>query len=190
MLQLQFSIEMGRPITNNSFLKKHRKKWNKNFIKKFEEESKEMLAQSDLGSWYHQSFWENQNHFDISSSRQKIVLPEEDIDVLLKIELYLLCANKECANRTEFFSTQIFKDKSTFQINAASSTVGMRSIGRSRSSALKLLSMLNFDFLILSQPSWTKKKLLVSESEKIKEKNMAQACYEVKQKISEIRNTF
>lgn len=50
--------------------------------------------------------------------------------------------------------------------------------------------MLNFDFLILSQPSWTKKKLLVSESEKIKEKNMAQACYEVKQKISEIRNTF
>ena len=117
-------------------------------------------------------------------------MPEKDIDVLLKIELYLLCANEECANRTEFFSTQIFKDKSTFQINAASSTVGMRLIGRSRSSALKLLSMLNFDFLILSQPSWTKKKLLVSESEKIKEKNMAQACYEVKQKISEIRNTF
>lgn len=80
MLQLQFSIEMGRPITNKSFLKKHRKKWNKNFIKKFEEESEEMLAQSDLGSWYHQNFWENQNHLDISSSRQKIVLPEEDID--------------------------------------------------------------------------------------------------------------
>lgn len=111
MLQLQFSTEMGRPITNKSFSKKHRKRWNKNFIKKFEEESKEMLAQSDLGSWYHQSFWENQNHFDISSSRQKIVLPEEDIDVLLKIEFTSYAQIKNTQTELNFFQHNYLKIK-------------------------------------------------------------------------------
>ena len=50
-------------------------------MKKFEAQAKEMLVQSDLGSWYRQSFWENENHLAISSSRQKIVLQEEDIEV-------------------------------------------------------------------------------------------------------------
>ena len=72
---------MGRPSANRSFYKKYRRNSNNKVVKKFEAEAKEMLAQSDLGSWYRQSFWENENHLDISSSRQKIVLPEEDIEV-------------------------------------------------------------------------------------------------------------
>ena len=76
---LQFSIEMGRPSANKSFYKKYRRNSNNKVVKKFEAEAKEMLAQSDLGSWYRQSFWENENHLNISSSRQKIVLPEEHI---------------------------------------------------------------------------------------------------------------
>ena len=76
---LQFSIEMGRSNANKSFYKKYRRNSNNKVVKKFEGEAKEMLAQSDLGSWYRQSFWENENHLNISSSRQKIVLPEEHI---------------------------------------------------------------------------------------------------------------
>ena len=66
----------------------------------------------------------------------------------------------------------------------------MRLIGRSRSVALKFFSLMNLGFP-LSQPSWTKQtNLLVSESEKIKEKNMTQACCEVKQKVSETHHLF
>ena len=222
---LQFSIEMGRPSANKSFYKKYRRNSNNKVVKKFEGEAKEMLAQSDLRSWYRQSFWENENHLNISSSRQKIVSPEEhiievsdsdntssdekdfpeipewfiiinmkelqnSIDLCmsynvcnakvkllenenfhygLDVKLYFLCTNEECANRTDFFSTPMFREKCSFQINTAS-VVGMRSIGRSRSAASKLFSLMNLGFP-LSQPSWTKQtNLLVSESEKIKEK--------------------
>ena len=221
---LQFSIEMGRPSANKSFYKMYKRKSNNKVVKKFEAETKGILAQSDLGWWYHQNFWKNENHFDISSSRQKIVLPEEDIqfsdcnntswdeedfpetperfinidmkelqnkinlclfwNVLnakvklleneavhygLGTKLYFLCSNEECANRSEFFSTPMFADKSAFQINTPS-VIGMRSIGRRRSAALKLFSLMNLGFP-LSQPSRTKQtSLLVSEAEKIKEK--------------------
>lgn len=79
-------------------------------------------------------------------------------------KLYFFCTNEECANRTELFSTPIFKNKSAFQTNTAS-VVGIRSIGRSRSAALKLFSLMNLGFP-LSQPSWTKQtNLLVCETE-------------------------
>ena len=68
-MALQFSIEMERPSANKSFYKMYKRKSNNKVVKKF-----------DLGWWYHQNFWKNENHFDISSSRQKIVLPEEDIE--------------------------------------------------------------------------------------------------------------
>ena len=100
---------------------------------------------------------------------------------ILTVVLVLSCTS---CTRTDFFSTPVFKDISTFQVNTAS-IIGMRLIDRSRSAALKLFSLLNLCFPLL-QPSWTKQtNLLVSESGKIKEKKMTQACYEVKQKISE-----
>ena len=120
---------------------------------------------------------------------KKKLLENEDFLCSLGSKLYFLCTNEECPNRTHFFSTPVFKDKSAFQINTIS-VVGMRSIGRGRSAALKLFLLMNLVFP-LSQPSSTKQtNLLVSESGKIKQKNIAQACYEVKQKISETHHLF
>ena len=95
----QFSTEMGRPSTNKNFYKKYRRNSNNKVGKKFEAEAKEILAQRDLGSWYHQFCWENANHLDISSSRQKIVLPEGNIDsAILTIHLQMKKASQRSQN--------------------------------------------------------------------------------------------
>ena len=76
---------------------------------------------------------------------KKKLLENEDFLYSLGTKLYFLCTNEECPNRNHFFSTPMFKDKSAFQINTVS-VVGMRSIGRGRSAALKLFLLMNLVF--------------------------------------------
>ena len=88
--------------------------------------------------------------YNVCNAKVKL-LENEDFHYGLGTKLYFLCTNEECANRTDFFSTPMFREKCSFQINTAS-VVGMRSIGRSRSAASKLFSLMNLGFP-LSKPS-------------------------------------
>ena len=70
--------------TKKPFCSKKRKAWNKGRTKRFDANQKDILANSDKGTWYNQDQrWldeEDNETSEINASRRKIILPEEDID--------------------------------------------------------------------------------------------------------------
>ena len=158
---------MGWPSANKKFYKKYRRKSNNKVVNKFELEVKEILAESDLGSWYHHNFWENENDFDISSSCQKIILPEDDKEFS---DSNNTSSGEE--NFPEISEHFIIIDKKELQNN-----INLCISCKVCNVKVRAFSCRN--------PREQNKQIYLLVNQKIKEKNMTQTCYEIKQKISE-----
>ena len=92
---------------------------------------------------------------------------------------------------TSFLTTKKFDEKKSFQINTLSA-LAMRSIGRGRTAALKLFSVLNLGKPV-SKATWAKTTgNLLSVTNAVVEKNMKNAANEIRMKNteqSEIKST-
>ena len=101
----------------------------------------------------------------------------------LGTRLFFICENKHCsshASNVGFDSTPKFENGRIYQINTAS-VLGLRIIGRGRTAASKLFSVLNIG-APLSQPSWSKHTdFLTKKTSETVERNMQLATSEVKE---------
>ena len=227
---------------------KRRRAWNKRDQKTFCNSLKTTLDEYNSNqSWFNQNeaLW-NENEADgceLSASRRKIVLPEEDVDfdsgsgesesdtdseevleenlqpllrniildpMLLQqyaqenvvckycfsnvkfyedvnqcqgqgTKLLFRCMNNTCSNNTRngFYSTEKTDGKNQYQINNLV-VLGMRAIGKGRSAAQKLFSIINLGSVV-SKPTWAKTSATLCENtHQVADRNMKHAGSEVR----------
>ena len=104
----------------------------------------------------------------------------------LGTKLFFVCNNKNCVTHsvnTGFPSTTKSQTRQVYSINTAA-VLALRSIGRGRTAALKLFSILNIGAPV-SQPAWTKHTAyLTTETAVLVENNMKQATVDLKEMLS------